>query len=365
MKANRFFRGVIAAIGLAGMAVSMDAGALTCGAFDGRFCKGAAYQYDGGFRPNAGEYGGFGGAFNCAATHTPVVFVHGNGDNATSWDAPTFKVSGYAKPPYSVYQQFKAAGYKDCELYGVTYLSEADRSSPQLVYEQKPEYAIVEKFIKAVMRHTGQNKVDIVSHSLGVSTAMAALTYYSGWGSVRRFVNIAGALHGLDSCLRAGFANFLAPTCGSQNLVDGWTFGLYPDSAAPGINGWTGTRESYALPNTANSNPGVAFYTIHAGINDEVMCVTAAGTAHCGQSPLLRNANGNVKAQLDVGAGANAQQLDWNWSDGMPWNVAGGDLNGVGHFHARRNTGAIIQNMLTTNCSGTGCANGYFYGPYK
>lgn len=365
MKTTHAFHGVMAVIGFAGMAIGADVGALSCGAFDGRFCKGAAYQYDGGFRPDAGEFGGFGGAFNCAATHTPVVFVHGNGDNATSWDAPTFKVNGYARPPYSVYQQFKAAGYKDCELYGVTYLSESDRAAPQLVYERKPDYAIVEKFIRAVLRQTGHNQVNIVSHSLGVSTAMAALTYYGDWVSVRRFVNIAGALHGLDSCTRVGFANPFAPTCGSQNLFDGWTFGLYPDAAAKGINQWTGTREAYALPNSANSNPGVAFYTIHAGINDELMCVTTSNTANCGQSPLLRNANGNVRSQLDVGAGANAAQLDWNWSDGLPFNVAGGDTNGVGHFHARTNTGAIILNMLTTDCSGTGCANGYFYGPYK
>jgi hypothetical protein len=124
---------------------SAEVGALSCGAFDGRFCKGAAFQNDGGFKPDTGEFGGFGGAFNCAATHTPVVFVHGNGDNATSWDAPTFKVNGYARPPFSVYQQFKAAGYKDCELQGVTYLRGNERGSPQLVYEQKPEYAIVEK----------------------------------------------------------------------------------------------------------------------------------------------------------------------------------------------------------------------------
>lgn len=379
MKAKRVFHGALAsmasglltcllstpAIGIAALAFSPDAAALSCGAFDGRVCNGTAFQYAGGFSPNAGEFGGFGGAANCTISHTPVVFVHGNGDNASSWDAPTFQVGGYAKAPYSVYQQLKAAGYKDCELFGVTYLSASERASPQLVYEQESEYAIVEKFIKAVLRHTGQSKVDIVSHSLGVSTSMAALTYYGDWGSVRRFVNIAGGLHGLDSCLWVGYANAYAPTCGSQNLYDGWVFGMYPNSASPGINGWTGTSAWYALPNSANTNPSVAFYTIHAGINDELMCVTTSDYANCHLSPLLRNTYGNVKAQLNVGAGANAAQLDWNWSDGMPWNVAGGDTNGVGHFHSRSNTGQIIVNMLTTSCTGTGCANGYVYGPYK
>jgi hypothetical protein len=45
--------------------------------------------------------------------------------------------------------------------------------------------------------------------------------------------------------------------------------------------------------------------------------------------------------------------------------VAGGDTNGVGHFHARSNTGQIIVNMLTTTCSGTGCASGYADGPIE
>ncbi|HEY8100400.1 MAG TPA: hypothetical protein VIF82_06570, partial [Burkholderiaceae bacterium] len=74
---------------------------------------------------------------------------------------------------------------------------------------------------------------------------------------------------------------------------------------------------------------------------------------------------GNVKAQLNVGAGSNTQQVDWDWSDGMPWNVFGGDTNGVGHFHARSNTGTILVNMLNTTCTGTGCAAGYSYGPVK
>jgi hypothetical protein len=44
MKENGFFHGVMALIGLAGMVLGADAGALSCGAFDGRFCQGAAFQ---------------------------------------------------------------------------------------------------------------------------------------------------------------------------------------------------------------------------------------------------------------------------------------------------------------------------------
>lgn len=354
-----------AMIGVAGIAFGNAAQAVTCGSYDGKVCNGTAFQYGGGFNPNAGEYGGFGGASGCVATHTPVVFVHGNGDNATSWDSPTFQVSGYAQAPNSVYQQFKAAGYRDCELFGVTYLSADERSAPQLNYHQESSYAIVENFIQAVKRYTGQSQVDVVSHSMGVSMSMTALDYYGDWGSVRRFVNIAGGLHGLDSCLWVGYANPYATTCGSQNWYDGWIFGFYPDSASPGINPATGTATWYALPNSADSNTGVAFYTIYAGTNDEIMCATTSDYVNCGNSPLLSNTYGNVKAQLNVGAGSDTQQVNWDWSTGMPWNVMGGDTDGVGHFHARNNTGKIIVDMLTTNCTGPACAAGYAYGPVR
>lgn len=349
---------------LAGLGWSGTAGAVSCGSFDGRVCSGTAFQYGGGFSPNAGEYGGFGGAASCTVTRTPVVFVHGNGDNASSWDAPTFQVPGYSKPPLSVYQQFKAAGYKDCELFGVTYLNSSERSSPQNNYHQESKYAILENFIRKVKIYTGKSQVDLVTHSLGVSMSMAALGYHGDWGSIRRFVNIAGALHGLDSCLYTGYANPYATTCGSKNWLFPYVFGLFPDAWSPGINPWTGSTASYALSNSAVTYGSVAFYTIYAGKQDELMCTTTSDYDNCYKSPLLKTA-ANVKAQLNVGAGTNSQQLDWSWSDYSMFNLMGGDSNGVGHFHAKSNTGQIILNMLNTTCSGTACAAGYTYGPVQ
>jgi pimeloyl-ACP methyl ester carboxylesterase len=352
----------VGAAGLAALSFSGSAQAVTCGSYDGKVCSGTAFQYAGGFNPNVGEAGGFGGAASCTVTHTPVIFVHGNGDNATSWDTPTFQVSGYPKAPNSVYQQFKAAGYKDCELFGVTYLTPSQRASTQSNYHQESLYGVVENFIRAVKAYTKATKVDIIGHSLGVSLSMATLTYYGDWGSVRRFINVAGGLHGLDSCLYTGYANPLVPTCGSQNIFDSNIFGFYPDSAAPGINPWTGTSATKALSNSAVQNPGTSFYTLYAGTHDEFMCATTSDYANCGSSPLLNTSGGNVKAQINVGAGSNTQQLNWDWSTGNPWNVNGGDTNGVGHFHAKNNTGTIMVKMLSTTCT-TGCAVDYLYGP--
>lgn len=341
---------------------SQPAFAVNCGFYDGKFCNGIAFQYGGGFKPNVGEYGGFGGASNCVASRTPVVFVHGNGDNATSWDSPPAQVPGYTKPPNSMYQSFIAAGYKDCELFGVSYLSPIQRAGEQNNYHQSLMYATVENFIRAVKLYTGKSQVDIVGHSLGVSVAMATLTYYGDWGSVRRFVNIAGGLNGLDSCLWVGYANPLAPTCGSQNFFDSSIFGFYPDSASPGINPWTGTTATRALPRSAIQNPSVAFYTLYAGAHDQIMCATVSNYATCAKAPLLMPAP-NLKAQINVGTGSKTQPVNWDWTTGSPISLRAGDFDGVGHIRARNNTGSIVVKMLSTTCT-TGCASTYAaYGP--
>ena len=94
------------------------------------------------------------------------------------------------------------------------------------------------------------------------------------------------------------------------------------------------------------------------------MCSTVSNYSVCGNSPKFRSYT-NVKAQINVGAGSDTQQVNWDYTTGWPYNVSGGDASGVGHFHAKNNTGKIIVNMLTTSCTGTGCAAGYTYGPVQ
>ena len=50
--------------------------------------QGGADQFAGGFQPLGTPWGGFGGGA-CTASRTPVVFVHGNGDEAKNFDLPT------------------------------------------------------------------------------------------------------------------------------------------------------------------------------------------------------------------------------------------------------------------------------------
>lgn len=187
------------------------AAALDCGSNNGYTCQGAQTQYAGGFNPGVG-YGEFGGG-TCTATRTPVIFIHGNGDSAISFDMPPGAVTGYATPARSPYDEIKAAGYNDCELFGVTYLSADERASPQVNYHEPYTYNLLKAYIDKVKAYTGKSQVDIVAHSLGSSMALAMIKYTGSQGSVRRFINIGDGIRGLQTCLYTGYQNGLAPTC--------------------------------------------------------------------------------------------------------------------------------------------------------
>ncbi len=360
---SRDARGVLrrfAAVLVLGLCWSGSAVALECGGNNGYMCQGTQDQYAGGFNPGVG-HGGFGGG-NCTATRTPVVFIHGNGDSALSFDMPPGAVSGHTRPSRSPYEELKAAGYNDCELFGVTYLSGDERDYPAINYHEPYTYNVLKAFIDKVKAYTGKSQVDIVAHSLGSSMALAMIKYKGYQGSVRRFVNIGGGIRGLQTCLYTGYQNALAPTCNAEAYLypyNHYTFGLYPSSGVPyyGYNRWTGSG-SGAMRTLPASWTAIRFYTITAGLYDQVHCFTTNFAGTCGSGALF-NARSNVIAQVDVGFGSSAYSFDWDWSDGMPYNVGGGDnSNGVGHFRSLANTGVILRNMLTTTCS-TGCANGY------
>lgn len=356
--------GAAVILSLAGVGYSSPAQALSCGSYNGYSCSGSASQFAGGFSPGVG-YGGFGGG-NCTAVKTPVVFIHGNGDRAEGWDTPPANVPGYATAPRSVYDEFKARGYNDCELFGVTWLSSGEQGSAAYNYHEPAKYQIIKSFIDKVKAYTGKSKVDIVGHSMGVSMGLAAVHYYGIEGSVRRFIGIAGGLRGLNSCYYTGYANASAPTCGSQNYYNANIFGFFPEGWYWGTwvnNDWTGYGTSRSLRDQPYYKSGVQYYSIRAGQHDQVLCATTTYWSSCGDSAKF-NSYSNVKSQLNVGTGSYAPQYDWDWSDGMPTNLGGGDTDGVGHFRARNNTGRILYNMLSTSCTGTGCATGYSYGPY-
>lgn len=343
--------------------------ALSCGNFKYPKCDGPDLQYAGGFNPQVG-FGGFGGGA-CRAVRTPVILIHGNGDRATNWDSPAATVAGGENAlTRSVYQEFKARGYNDCELFGITYLSAEEQSSPQTNYHKPEKYDILIRFIDAVKTYTGKEQVDIVAHSLGVSMTLAALTYednlhsgVNGWRGIRRFVNIAGGLAGLPSCLAAGFSNPFITTCGSQNVFNKYVFGFYPDSGAPaGFNHWTGTQGKLSLRRAPLYHPDVYFYTIHAGLHDQIHCSTARRRKDCDRGALF-DQSANVRAQLNIGAGAKAKKTNFDFANWRPTALSGGDADGIGHFKTRINAGRIIFEMLHSDCKGMACKGAYTGGP--
>lgn len=277
--------------------------------------NGAANQFAGGFRPSNAPDGGFGGG-TCVATRTPVIFVHGNTVNATFFAKPS--TSGAP----SVYATLKAAGYNDCELFGITYLSPTEQANESLNFHTSTKAARIRDFIQAVKAYTGKPKVNIVAHSLGVTVALHGITFGGLWGSIASFINVAGGLKGLSSCLAVGFANPAFPTCGSQNLLDSNTFGFWPDGAAGASNPRTGTSASVGFRREPERRTSVRFFTISGGAAD-----TLVGGDQC-----KFNAATALKAQINVG---------------------------VDHLSSFTNTGALMNTMLNSSCTGTGCCAGY------
>ncbi len=347
--------------------LSTQATAAECNNHNGFTCEDNQYQFDSSFT-NADRYpnGGFGGG-SCKATKTPVIFIHGNGDNAMSWLIPPhIKPQDYPLPPNSVYDSFKKAGYNDCELFGVTYLSAGERDAPENNYHTPESQQMIANFIDDVRAYTGQSKVNVVGHSLGVSMAMSSLTKHQQWSNVERFVGIAGGLRGLSSCLYTGYASTIAPTCNAQNLYDQYTFGFYPDSGAlsplQGQNKWTGTMTELSMRNMPKQHPDTRFYTISAGIHDQIHCTTKMDRLTCHKGPQF-NQYSNVYSQINLGTGSLPAEMDFDFSDSSPYNLSGGDLDGVGHFNSKIHSGAVLVEMLTTDCSGAICGKEYHYGP--
>jgi pimeloyl-ACP methyl ester carboxylesterase len=357
-----------------------DAHALDCGTFNFPFCSDALSrpaQYAGGFAPPA-PFGGFGGGDECQGkiTHTPVVLVHGNGDSAIGWASPAPARAG--RPPgRSVYAELKARGYSDCEVFGVTYLDparqEQEFSHTASNFHQPEKYEIVWRFIEAVKAYTGSAKVDVVGHSFGASMTLAALDYYSdekygrnenAWASVRRFINIAGGLRGLNSCV---WGIYLASTCQAEHSgrPDAfYQFGFYPDLPWwGGINRWTAVLGERSLRRAPLRHPGVDFYTIHVGRQDDIHCPLSLAAVptplNCSKGSLFETAN-NVRAQLNIGADPEKPLPPWiEYVDQDYKGLVPRDLGGVGHFGARNYAGPIIAQMLTSDCRGTACKGSY------
>lgn len=172
-----------------------------------------------------GSYGGraFAGQ---AVVNQPVIFIHGNSDSAIGTGTSAF--TGWR----ASIEYFKSQGYTSAEIYATTW-GPANAAFSSQQYHSKAYLTRLRAFVNAVKAYTGAAKVDIVTHSMGVTLMRKAIKGGSGndaldggaynlgsslTSSVDTFVGIAGANRGLTTCYLSGPTT---PTCGSTN-------GFYP-----------------------------------------------------------------------------------------------------------------------------------------
>lgn len=126
---------------------------------------------------------GWGGGWG-EVTHTPIVFVHGNGHSADNW----ITLASY----------FAEDGYSWNELWAIGYLG--DVVTEDLFSTNEGNWAEIDDFVNEVLAYTQSEKVNIISHSLGVTVSRTWLKYSDDYDQIETFVGIAGANHGVAFC---------------------------------------------------------------------------------------------------------------------------------------------------------------------
>ncbi|MFE6622814.1 esterase/lipase family protein [Streptomyces sp. NPDC008086] len=143
-----------------------------------------------------------------AATHDPVVFVHGLSSSASSWD----DWIGY----------FKADGYTSAELDAVSY--DWAKSNATTAQQLSTE-------IKNVLARTGAAKVDLVVHSMGALSSRYYLKNLGGTSYVDDFVSTAGVNHGTTT---ASWCAWLYTSCAEMNTGSSFLSALNSGDETPG-----------------------------------------------------------------------------------------------------------------------------------
>ncbi len=153
--------------------------------------------------------GGFGGIRQSPPrAHVPVIFVHGNNTDHGDW--------------YPVRDAFRAAGWSDQELWGLSLNGLGSNYSHALLTPNLEAFnertamgwdgasrvtandvniEDLYDFVKAVRTYTGSSRFSLVGHSLGVTVARKMLKDHQDLRSdLVAFVGIAGGNHGTSFC---------------------------------------------------------------------------------------------------------------------------------------------------------------------
>ncbi|KAA9153511.1 alpha/beta hydrolase [Amycolatopsis acidicola] len=188
---------------------------------------------------------GLGAAPAHAATHNPVVFVHGYTGSASNWATAE--------------SLFLANGYSSNELYAYEYnWSQSNKTSAQGLAS----------YINQVKQKTGASKVDIVNHSMGGLVSDWYLHELGGTANVGHLASIAGANHGTtyaSACL-------IYTSC--QEMYPGSSFITTVTSGdeTPGATKyatWYSPCDGVIIPYTST--------TLNGAANNYVVCQTHIG----------------------------------------------------------------------------------------
>ncbi|HYC88553.1 MAG TPA: lipase family protein [Thermoanaerobaculia bacterium] len=225
-----------------------------------------------------GSYGGrvFAGQ---GVVNQPVIFIHGNSDSALGTG------SSLATGWRASIEYFKSQGYTSAELYATTW-GPANSAFSSQQYHSKEYLTRIRAFIQAVKAYTGAAKVDIVTHSMGVTLTRKAIKGGSGndslaggaynlgaslTSSVDTFVGIAGANRGLTTCYMTGPTT---PTCGNTN-------GFYPGYLVGGFGPYGVSAFLVDLAATSHYE-GSYVYTIWSSADEVIGYGTIVyGTSTC------------------------------------------------------------------------------------
>jgi len=115
--------------------------------------------------------------------NTPIVFIHGNAHSADNW--------------ITMATYFAEEGYSWNELWAMSYLQVVNDENYN---SNEGNWQEIDEFVQAVIDYTGEEKVNIIAHSLGVTLARTWLRHTEDYAQVNTFIGIAGANHGVSFC---------------------------------------------------------------------------------------------------------------------------------------------------------------------
>ena len=135
-----------------------------------------------------------------AACVDNVVMIHGNAGYPSHWD--------------NTVSEFKSRGYQSSQIFRPNWGS---KTCPACNDHGSNNLNPVKTAISQALASSCTGKIAVMGHSMGVTLAMKAINSLNIAANVRRFVGIAGAQRGLNSCGVYPY-NVWTSTCGSQGL---------------------------------------------------------------------------------------------------------------------------------------------------